>query len=236
MFLLLSLFSPAAASQPPFQPPELPPPTTSAPGDAHMKHLNVVLRTLSMRQLYAKFSKCYFLGEAVVNWLRPTNVTEIRSCLELAEYYRRVVEGFSTIAAPLTYLWSDKCEKSFIELKTRLTTAPIVELPDVIGNFMIYSDALQQGLGGVLMQHDRVIAYTSRHLTKHELNYPVYDLGLATVVFALKIWQHYMRQRSWLEVIKDYDCTTEHPLGRANVFTDTRSMKSSGSVAYLRGR
>ncbi|VVA39765.1 PREDICTED: retrotransposon, partial [Prunus dulcis] len=136
--------------------------------------------------------------EAVVNWLRPTSVTEIRSFLELAGYYRRFVEGFSTIAETLTYLtrkgvqfaWSDKCEKSFIELKTRLTTAPVLTLPDDSGNFVIYSDASQQGLGCVLMQHGRVIAYTSKQLKKHELNYPVHDLELAAVVFALKIWRH----------------------------------------------
>ncbi|KAI5333475.1 hypothetical protein L3X38_023606 [Prunus dulcis] len=189
---------------------------------AHMNQLNIVLRTLRKKQLYAKFNKYQFwvdrvsfLGhlisaegifvdpqkiEAVGNWLRPTSVTEIQSFLELAGYYRRFVGGFSTIAAPLTYLtkkevnfaWSDKCEESFIELKTRLTTAPVLALPDVSGNFVIYSDAFQQGLGCVLMQHGRVIAYASGQLKKHELNYPVHDLELAAVVFALKIWQHYL--------------------------------------------
>ncbi|VVA40894.1 PREDICTED: Retrovirus-related Pol poly from transposon, partial [Prunus dulcis] len=84
--------------------------------------------------------------EAVVNWPRPTSVTEIRSFLGLAEYYRHFVEGFSTIAAPLTYLtrkrvkfaWSDKCEESFNELKTGMTTAPVLALPDDSGNFVIY--------------------------------------------------------------------------------------------------
>ena len=179
------------------------------------------------------------------------------------------MEGFSTIATPLTYLtrkgvkfaWSDKCEESFIKLKARLTTAPVLALPDDSGNFVIYSDASQQGLGCVLMQHGRVIAYASRQLKKHELNYPVHDLELAAVVFALKIWRHYLygetcqiftdhkslkylftqkelnlRQRRWLELIKDYDCTIEHHPGRANVVADALSRKSSGSVAYLRGR
>ncbi|KAI5352716.1 hypothetical protein L3X38_005608 [Prunus dulcis] len=161
-------------------------------------------RTLRGRQLYAKFNKYQFwvdkvsfLGhvisaegifvdpqkiEAVVNWLRPTIVTEIRSFLELAGYYCRSVEGFFTIAAPLTCLTK----------KTRLTTAPILALPDVSGNFVIYSDAFQQGLGCVLMQHGRVIAYASRQWKKHELKYPVHDLELAAVVFALRIWRHYL--------------------------------------------
>ncbi|KAI5335023.1 hypothetical protein L3X38_025156 [Prunus dulcis] len=225
---------------------------------AHMKHLDIVLKTLRRRQLYAKFSKCQFwldrvsfLGhvistegiyvypqkiEAVVNWPRLTSVTEIRSFLGLAGYYRRFVEGFSTIAAPLTYLtrkgarfeWSDKCEESFNELKTRLTTAPVLALSDDSGNFVIYSDASQQGLGCVLMQHGRVIAYASRQLKKHELNYPVHDLKLAAKELNL-------RQRRWLELIKYYDCTIEHHPGRANVVTDALSRKSSRSVAYLRG-
>ncbi|BBN68081.1 transposable element gene, partial [Prunus dulcis] len=178
---------------------------------AHMKHLEIVLKTLRRRKLFAKFSKCQFwlhivsfLGhvistegvyvdpqkiEAVVNWPQPTSVTEVRSFLGLARYYRRFVEGFSTIAAPLTRLtrkgvkfeWSDECEKSFNELKTKLTTAPILTLPDDSGNFVIYSDASQQGLGCVLMQHGRVIAYASRQLKKHEMNYPVHDLELAAV-------------------------------------------------------
>ncbi|KAI5335259.1 hypothetical protein L3X38_025392 [Prunus dulcis] len=154
---------------------------------AHMKHLNGI---------YVDLQKI----EAVVNWLRPTSVTEIQSFLGLVGYYRRFVEGFSTIAAPLTYLtrkgvkfaWSDKCEESFIELKTRLTTASVLAFSNVSGNFVIYSDAFQQGLGCVLMQHGRVITYASRELKKHELNYPVHDLELAAVVFALKIWRHYL--------------------------------------------
>ncbi|VVA41320.1 PREDICTED: retrotransposon, partial [Prunus dulcis] len=258
---------------------------------AHMKHLELILKTLRRKKLFAKFSKCQFwldrinfLGhvisadgvyvdpqkvETVVNWPQPTSVTEVRIFLGLAGYYRRFVEGFSTIAAPLTRLtrkgvkfeWSDECEKSFNELKTRLTTASVLALLDDSGNFVIYSDASQQGLGCVLMQHGRVIAYASRQLKKHELNYPVHDLELAAIVFALKIWRHYLyeatcqiftdhkslkylftqkelnlRQRRWLELIKDYDCTIEHHPGRANVVADALSRKSSGSVACLRGR
>ncbi|VVA32612.1 PREDICTED: retrotransposon, partial [Prunus dulcis] len=153
--------------------------------------------------------------KAVVNWPQPTSVTEVRSFLGLAGYYRRFVECFSTIAAPLTRLtrkgikfeWSDECEKSFNELKTRLTTAPVLTLPDDGGNFVIYSDASQQGLRCVLMQHGRVIAYASRQLKKHEMNYPVHDLELAAVVFALKIWRHYL-----------YGATCQ-------IFTDHKSLK-----------
>ena len=186
----------------------------------HARHLRIVLNTLRDAQLYAKFSKCEFwldkvgfLGhiisaegisvdpqkvEAVMNWERPTNVTEIRSFLGLAGYYRRFVQDFSRIAAPLTkltrkgvkFVWCDDCEMSFQELKNRLISAPILTLPDDSGEFVIYSDASRQGLGCVLMQHGKVIAYASRQLKSHEMNYPTHDLELAAVVFALKIWRH----------------------------------------------
>ncbi|KAI5343048.1 hypothetical protein L3X38_010924 [Prunus dulcis] len=183
--------------------------------------------------------------------------------------YCRFVEGFFAIATPLTRLtrkgvkfeWLDECEESFNELKTRLTTALALTLPDDSGNFVIYSDASRQGLGCVLMQHGKVIAYASRQLKKHELNYPTHDLELVAVMFALKIWRHYLyretcqiftdhkslkylftqkeltlRKMRWLELIKDYDCTTEHYPEKANVVVDALSRKSSGSVAHLRGR
>ena len=126
---------------------------------------------------------------------------------------------------------------------------------------MVYCDASRQGLGCVLMQHERVIAYASRQLRKNEQNYPTHDLELVAVVFALKIWRHYLygvpyrifidhkslqylfmqkelntRQRRWMELIKDYDCTIEYHPGKANVVADALSRKStsSGSVAQLR--
>ena len=186
------------------------------------EHLRIVLQILRERQLYAKLSKCQFcldrvafLGhvisvegvsvapqkiEAVVNWKPPKNVSEVRSFLCLAGYYRKFVEGFSKIAAPLTkltrkdvkYDWVDACQQSFKELKGRLTSAPVLALPNGRDGFVVYSDASRQGLGCVLMQNDRVIAYASRQLKKHEENYPTHDLELAAVMSALKIWRHYL--------------------------------------------
>lgn len=142
----------------------------------HKKHLQIVLQILRDAQLYAKLSKCKlwldkvgFLGhivsvegvsidpqkvEAVLNWEQPTCVTEIRSFLGLASYYRRFVENFSRIAAPLTkltrkgvkYIWTEECEQSFQDLKNRLTSAPVLVLPDDSGEYVIYSDASRQGL------------------------------------------------------------------------------------------
>jgi len=188
----------------------------------HANHLREVLETLRRNKLYAKLSKCefwlnevVFLGhvisengisvdpkkiEAVLRWERPTNVTEIRSFLGLAGYYRRFIEGFSTIASPMTRLtrkevkfeWSKECETSFQELKSRLTSTPVLALPKEQEGFAVYSDAFNKGLGCVLIQHGRVIAYASRQLKPHEVNYPVHDLELAAVVFALWIWRHYL--------------------------------------------
>lgn len=248
--------------------------------EEHAEHLRIALEILRKEKLYAKFSKCefwlrevQFLGhivgsegirvdpakiEAVMNWERPKTPTEVRSFMGLAGYYRRFVKDFSKIAVPLTRLtrknekfeWTDKCEKSFQELKQKLVTAPVLALPDDQGDFVIYSDASHKGLGCVLMQHGKVIAYASRQLKPHEQRYPTHDLELAAIVFALKLWRHYlygekceiytdhkslkyiftqkelnMRQRRWLELIKDYDCTISYHPGKANVVADALSRK-----------
>ncbi|KAL0537094.1 hypothetical protein IC582_026064 [Cucumis melo] len=188
----------------------------------HEEHLRIVLQTLRDNKLYAKFSKCEFwlkqvsfLGhvvskagvsvdpakiEAVTGWTRPSTVSEVRSFLGLAGYYRRFVENFSRIATPLTqltrkgapFVWSKACEDSFQNLKQKLVTAPVLTVPDGSGSFLIYSDASKKGLGCVLMQQGKVVVYASRQLKSHEQNYPTHDLELATMVFALKIWRHYL--------------------------------------------
>jgi hypothetical protein len=178
----------------------------------HEEHVRIVLGKLREHQLYAKFSKCdiwmeefAFLGhvlsakgvdvdpskiEAVSKWQSLKSVTEIRSFLGLTEYYRRFIENFSKIAKPMTellksnmpYVWSDKCEANFQELKTRLTTTPVLTLPDSSKDFVVYCDASRQGLGCVLMQGCKVVAYASRKLRNHEENYPTHDLELAIIV------------------------------------------------------
>ena len=172
----------------------------------------------------------------------------------------------SRITGPLTwltqknakFLWKDECEKSFQELKDRLVFALVLTLTSGSGDFVIYSDASQKGLGCVLMQHGKVIAYASRQLKRYEQNYPTHDLELVAVVFALKIWRHYlygetceiytdheslkylfsqkelnMPQRSWIELLKDYDCTIHYHPGKANVVADALSRKSSGRMASI---
>ena len=90
------------------------------------------------------------------------------------------------------FLWDDHCQRAFEELKRHLTSAPVLTLPSGRGGFVLYSDASYQGLGCVLMQNGKVIAYASRQLRPHEVSYPVHDLELVAVVFALKIWRHYL--------------------------------------------
>jgi len=190
----------------------------SSSEEEHEAHLRVVLQLLREHQLYAKFSKCEFwlsevkfLGhvisdkgvtvdpekvEAVMGWQRPKSVFEIQSFLGLAGYYRRFVEDFSRLAAPMTrltrkgvkFVWDDSCELAFQELKSRLTSAPILVIPERGIGYTIYCDASRDGLGCVLMQDGKVVAYGSRQLKIHEKNYPTHDLELAAVVFALKSW------------------------------------------------
>jgi hypothetical protein len=194
---------------------------------------------------------------------------EIRSFRGLVEYYRRFSEGFSKIAKPMTSLlekgrefkWDEKCQDSFDQLKKRLMSPPVLVMPDLQKGFDIYCDACGQGLGCVLMQEGHVIAYVSRQLRKHELNYPTHDLELAVVVHALKIWRHYimgtkcqvytdhkslkyiftqkdlnLRQRRWLELIKDYDLEIHYHPGKANLVVDVLCRKEhvhSAIVAQL---
>ena len=113
--------------------------------------------------------------EAVMDWQSPTTPTKIKSFLGLAGYYRKFIEGFSKLALPLTkltrkeveFVWDEACEQSFIELKRRLTSAPILILPDLKEKFEVYCDAYGQGLGCVLMQEGKVVAYASRQLRQH---------------------------------------------------------------------
>ena len=135
---------------------------------------------------------------SIVQWQRLTSVTKVRSFLGLAGYYRRFVQDFSTNAKPMTrltekgvpFIWTHECEHSFQTLKDKLVNAPILVLPESGKRFTVYTNASRIGLGCVLLQEGKVIAYASRQLKKLERNYPTHDLELAAVVFALKSWRH----------------------------------------------
>ncbi|GJT98166.1 putative nucleotidyltransferase, ribonuclease H [Tanacetum coccineum] len=246
--------------------------------EEHVEHLRLVLKLLRKEKLYAKFSKCEFWLrevqflwhvincegihvdpskiEAVKNWKAPRTLSEVRSFLGLAGYYRRFIENFSKIAKSFTILtqkcktfdWGEEQKLKFQTLKDKLCNAPVLSLPDRPEDFMVYCDASGLGLGCVLMQRGKVIAYASRQLKIHEKNYTTHDLELGAVVFALKIWRHYlygtkiviytdhkslqhifsqrelnMRQRHWIKLFSDYDCEIRYHLGKANVVVDALS-------------
>ncbi|WMV18459.1 hypothetical protein MTR67_011844 [Solanum verrucosum] len=212
------------------------------------------------KELYAKFFKCEFwfdevafLGhvvstecvkvdpskiQTVVEWRPPKSSTEVRSFLGFAGYYRRFVK------------------ESFETLKSLLTQVPILTLPIEGKEYIVYSDTSHNGVRCILMQEGKVISYAAQKLKLHELNYPTHDLELAAIVFALNIWWHYLygekchiftdhkslkylgtqkelnlRQRKWLELIKDYDCTIDYQPGKANLVADSLSRKSFASIS-----
>ncbi|GJY69391.1 hypothetical protein Tco_0472373 [Tanacetum coccineum] len=218
--------------------------------EEHANHLRIILELLQKEKLYAKFSKCdfwirivQFLGhlidsqglhvdpakiEAVKNWTSPTTPTEKNK----------------------NYIWGEEQESTFQLLKQKLYEAPILALPEGNDDFVVYCDASLQGLGAVLMQREKVIAYASRQLKPHEENYTTHDLELGAVVFALKIWRHYlygtkctvftdhkslqhillqkelnMRQRRRLELLANYDCEIFYQPGKANVVVAALSRK-----------
>ncbi|GJX44315.1 putative reverse transcriptase domain-containing protein [Tanacetum coccineum] len=256
--------------------------------EEHGKHLKIILELLKKERLYAKFSKCdfwldsvQFLGhvidrsgvhvdpakiEAIRSWAAPTTPTEVRQFLGLAGYYRRFIEGFSLISKPLTkltqknkkYEWGAE-EEAFQTLKQKLCSAPILALPEGTEDFVVYCDASLKGYGAVLMQREKVIAYASRQLKVHEENYTTYDLELRAVVFALRLWRHYLygtkcvvftdhkslqyilnqkelnlRQRRWIELLSDYDCEIRYHPGKANVVADALSRKERDKPLRVR--
>nr|GEW78061.1 putative reverse transcriptase domain-containing protein [Tanacetum cinerariifolium] len=224
----------------------------------HKEHLRQILELLKKEELYAKFSKyefwipkVQFLGhvidsqgihvdpakiESVKNWASPNSPTKIRQFLGLA--------------GKVEFEWGDKQEAAFQLLKQKLCSAPILALPKGSEDFIVYCDASNKGLGAVLMQRKEVISYASRQLKIHEKNYTTHDLELGAVVFAFKIWRHYlygtkctvftdhkslqyildqkelnMRQRRWLELLSDYDFDIQYHPGKANVVVDALSRK-----------
>jgi hypothetical protein len=190
--------------------------------EEHDEHLRLVLQCLREHKLYGKFSKCSFylskihhIGQVISNegivvdlakvedimeWPAPTNVLEVHSFMGLAGYYRRFIERISKIANPITklqkknkkFVWTKKCAEAFQRLKELLTSAPILKVPNMDADFLICMDASKEGLGIVLMQDEQVIAYISRKLRRHEENCVMYDLELLAIVYALKVWRHYL--------------------------------------------
>ncbi|GJZ39338.1 putative reverse transcriptase domain-containing protein [Tanacetum coccineum] len=208
--------------------------------DGRIIGLNVIIRGCTLN----------FLNHPFNIDLMPIELGSLDVIIGLAGYYRRFIEGFLKIAKPMTkltqkkvkFVWGDKQEATFQLLKQKLRSAPILALPEGSKDFIAYCDASIKGLGAILMQREKVIAYASRQLKIHEKNYTTHDLVLGAVVFALKIWRHYlygtkcmvftdhkslqhilnqkelnMRQHRWLELLSDYDCEIRYHPGKANV-------------------
>ncbi|GJY68798.1 putative reverse transcriptase domain-containing protein [Tanacetum coccineum] len=171
--------------------------------EEHVEHLKLVLGLLKKEKLYAKFSKCEF-------WLREVQFLG-HMINGLARYYSRVIENFYKIS------------KSLTTLKDKLCNAPVLALPDGSEDFVIYYDASKIGLGCVLMQRGKVIAYASRQLKIHEKNYTTHDLELGAVVFALKIWRHYLYRTK--KLFSDFDCEIRYHPGKANVVANALSRR-----------
>ncbi|KAK1630970.1 hypothetical protein QYE76_005285 [Lolium multiflorum] len=247
----------------------------------HTIHIRHVLQVLRDNQLYGNLEKCtfckdkvIFLGyvvskhgvevdvskiEAIQNWPTPMNVSQVRSFHGLAGFYRRFVPNFSTIAAPLNELtkkgvvfeWGVAQDHAFDELKRLLTSAPLLALPDFNKQFEIECDASGIGIGGVLMQEGRPIAYFSEKLSGAKLNYPIYDKELYALIRVLEVWQHYLwpkefiihsdhealkylkaqstlhkRLAKWVEFIESFPYIIKHKKGKDNIVADALSRKN----------
>jgi hypothetical protein len=173
--------------------------------EEHAEHLRIILQQLQNHKLYAEFSKCEFWLDSVkfwghtiseecisldpskvqevMDWKAPKTVHQIRSFLGLEGYYHHFIPDVSRISKPMTellkkgvkFVWSEDCEKAFHTLRQQ-TIAPVLMQPDNSESFDVFCDASGTGLGCVLMQENRVIAYASRSLQPHEVNYPTHDL------------------------------------------------------------
>ena len=248
--------------------------------ESHVDHLRAVFSVLRAQQLYGNLQKCsfcqdevIFLGfvvskdgvrvdgekiKAIVEWPTPKSATDVRSFHGLASFYRRFVQNFSSLVSPLTeltkknvsFVWSEKAQRSFEEVKARLTRAPVLALPDFEKTFEVECDASGVGIGAVLMQERRPIAYFSEKLSGASLNYSVYAKEFYSLVRALMVWQHYLlpkefiihtdheslkhfkgqqrlsrRQAKWVEFLESFAYVIKYKKGSTNVVADALSRR-----------
>ncbi|GJX36380.1 putative reverse transcriptase domain-containing protein [Tanacetum coccineum] len=213
---------------------------TNAPvsEEEHAEHLKLILELLKKEELYAKFSKCNF-------WLSKVQFLGYMIDSEGIHVDPTKIESIKDWESPKTQ--TEILKKAEAEFQQRLCSAPILSFPEGSENFVVYCDASRKGLGAILMQKEKVIAYASRQLKIHEKNYTTHDLELGAIVFDLKMWRHYlygmkyvvftdhkrlqhildqkelnMRQRRWLELLSDYDCEIRYHPGKENVILDAQ--------------
>ncbi|XP_039014624.1 uncharacterized protein LOC120144671, partial [Hibiscus syriacus] len=248
--------------------------------DDHVQHLRSVLETLQKEKLYANLQKCSFctnklafLGfivssqglevdpekiKAIQDWPRPTSISQVRSFHGLASFYRRFVPNFSSIASPLTgvikknstFEWGKEQEEAFMAIKDCLTKAPLLVLPNFDKTFEIECDASGVGIGAVLTQEGRPVAYFSEKLSGASLNYPIYDKEMYSLIRALETWQHYLwpkefvihtdhealkhikgqhklnkRHAKWVEFLESFPYVIHYKKGKENVVADALSRR-----------
>ncbi|GKC43958.1 putative reverse transcriptase domain-containing protein [Tanacetum coccineum] len=206
--------------------------------EEHANHLRIILELLKKEKLYAKLSKCDF-------WIRIVQFLGHLIDSQGLHVDPAKIEAVNNLTSPTTPTEI----RQFLGL-AELCKAPILAFPEGNDDFVFYYNASHQDLGAGLMQREKVIAYASRQLKPNEENYTTHDLELGAVVFALKIWRHYlygtkctvftdhkslqhildqkelnMRQRRWLELLADYDCEIRNHPGKANVVADALSRK-----------
>ncbi|GJY19335.1 putative reverse transcriptase domain-containing protein [Tanacetum coccineum] len=211
--------------------------------EEHGKHLKIILELLKKERFGVHVDPAKI--KAIKSWAAPTTPTEVRQFLRLAGYYRRFIEGFSLISKPLTkltqknkkYEWGKEEEEAFQTLKQKLCSAPILALPEGTEDFMVYCDASLKGYGAVLMQREKVIAYASRQLKVHEVNYTTHEFGVRAI---LRIYFRNPEEliletnECGLSCVSDYDCEIRYHLRKANVVADALSQKGRDKPLRVR--
>ncbi|GJZ85429.1 putative reverse transcriptase domain-containing protein, partial [Tanacetum coccineum] len=214
--------------------------------EEHGKHLKIILELLKKERLYAKFLKYDFW----LNLVQFLGHVIDRSGVHVDPAKIEAIKSWATPTTPTEYEWGEEEEEAFQTLKQKLCSASILALPKGTEDFMLYCDASLKGYGAELMQREKVIAYASRQLKVHEENYTTHDLELGVVVFALRLWRHYLyvtkcavftdhknlryilnqkelnlRQRRWIELLSDFDCEIRYHPGKENEVADALSRK-----------
>ena len=209
--------------------------------EEHLQHLQIVLSLLRKHKLFAKLSKCSFLQKevkflghvasaegvkvdpaklaAVTKWQEPRNAKEVHSFTGFANYFRKFIQGYTNMVAPLTallkksaeFVWTEKCQRAFEDVKHALASAPVLALPDYTKLFEVVADASGFAIGAVLLQEGRVIAYESKAMSPAERNYSAGDQELLAVVHALKTWRCYLQDNRPFTVVTDHSPNVAMP-------------------------